>query len=76
MSERLIGAIAEEVNICKYVHLPRAIGIRQDTRLMNRTYTVDHYRRLIRRIREAIPGVALSTDLIPVFPQNQEQTTD
>ena len=68
MSERLIGAIAEEVNICKYVHLPVQSGSDRILGLMNRTYTVDHYRRLIHRIREAIPGVALSTDVISGFP--------
>ncbi|HTY58911.1 MAG TPA: TRAM domain-containing protein, partial [Bacteroidota bacterium] len=36
--------------------------------LMNRTYTVDHYRTLIQRIRKTIPGVALSTDIISGFP--------
>jgi tRNA-2-methylthio-N6-dimethylallyladenosine synthase len=68
MSERLIGAIAEEVNICKYVHLPVQSGSDRILGLMNRTYSVDHYRRLIHRIREAIPGVALSTDVISGFP--------
>lgn len=68
VSERLIGAIAEEVNICKYVHLPVQSGSDRILGLMNRTYTVDHYRRLIHRIREAIPGVALSTDVISGFP--------
>jgi tRNA-2-methylthio-N6-dimethylallyladenosine synthase len=68
MSERLIGAIAEEVNICKYVHLPVQSGSDRILGLMNRTYTVDHYRRLIHRIREAVPGVALSTDVISGFP--------
>jgi tRNA-2-methylthio-N6-dimethylallyladenosine synthase len=68
MSERLIGAVAEEVNICKYVHLPVQSGSDRILGLMNRTYSVDHYRRLIDRIRKAIPGVALSTDLISGFP--------
>ena len=68
MSERLIGAIAEEVNICKYVHLPVQSGSDRILGLMNRTYSVDHYRRLIHRIREAIPGIALSTDVISGFP--------
>jgi tRNA-2-methylthio-N6-dimethylallyladenosine synthase len=72
MSERLIEAIAEEVNICKYVHLPVQSGSDRILGLMNRTYTVDHYCRLIHRIRKAIPGVALSTDVISGFPAESE----
>ena len=68
MSERLIEAIAEEVNICKYVHLPVQSGSDRILGLMNRTYSVDHYRRLMHRIRKAIPGVAISTDIISGFP--------
>ena len=68
MSDRLIEAIAEEVNICKYVHLPVQSGSDRILGLMNRTYTVDHFRRLVHRIRKAIPGVALSTDVISGFP--------
>ena len=72
MSDRLIEAIAEEANICKYVHLPVQSGSDRILTLMNRTYTVDHYRRLIHRIRRAMPGVALSTDLISGFPSESE----
>jgi len=72
MSERLISAIAGEVNICKYVHLPVQSGSDRILGLMNRTYTVDHYRRLIDRIRGAVPGVALSTDVISGFPSESE----
>jgi tRNA-2-methylthio-N6-dimethylallyladenosine synthase len=68
MSERLIAAVAEEENICKYVHLPVQSGSDRILGLMNRTYSVDHFRRLIRRIRTAIPDVALSTDVISGFP--------
>jgi tRNA-2-methylthio-N6-dimethylallyladenosine synthase len=73
MSERLIEAIAEEVNICKYVHLPVQSGSDRILGLMNRTYTVDHFRRLVHRIREVIPGVALSTDVISGFPSESEE---
>jgi len=65
----------EEVNICKYVHLPVQSGSDRILGLMNRTYSVDHYRRLMHRIRKAIPGVAISTDIISGFLQNQCQTT-
>jgi tRNA-2-methylthio-N6-dimethylallyladenosine synthase len=68
MSERLIAAIAEEENVCRFVHLPVQSGSDRILDLMNRTYTVDHYRRLAENIRAAIPGVALSTDIISGFP--------
>jgi tRNA-2-methylthio-N6-dimethylallyladenosine synthase len=68
MSEKLIEAIASTQNICKYVHLPVQSGSDRILQLMNRTYTVDHYLRLVEKIRRAIPGVSLSTDLISGFP--------
>ena len=68
MSDRLIDVIAGEPNICKFVHLPVQSGSDRILGLMNRTYTVDHYLHLVDRIRSAIPGVALSTDVISGFP--------
>lgn len=56
MSDRLIDAIASEPNACKYVHLPVQSGSDRILRLMNRTYTVDHYLALVGQIRKAIPG--------------------
>jgi tRNA-2-methylthio-N6-dimethylallyladenosine synthase len=67
-SQKLIAAIAEEENICNYIHLPVQSGSNRILELMNRTNTVEHYRRLVEDIRKAIPGVALSTDLISGFP--------
>ena len=72
MSDRLIDAVAGEPNICKSVHLPVQSGSDRILGLMNRTYTVDHYLRLVDRIRSAIPGVALSTDVISGFPSESE----
>lgn len=68
MSDKLIDVIAAGENLCKYVHLPVQSGSDRILRMMNRTYTVDHYLRLVERIRRAMPGVALSTDLISGFP--------
>jgi len=68
MSRRLIDAIAEEPNICKHVHLPLQSGSDRVLQLMNRTYSVDQFRDLVRTIRSVIPGVALSTDIISGFP--------
>jgi tRNA-2-methylthio-N6-dimethylallyladenosine synthase len=73
MSDRLIEVIASNMNICKYVHLPVQSGSDRILELMNRTYTVDHYQDLVGRIRAAIPGVSLSTDIISGFPSETEE---
>ena len=72
MSDRLIGAIAGHDNICNYIHLPFQSGSDRILELMNRTYTRAHYLDLVRKIRNAIPGIALSTDVIAGFPTETE----
>jgi len=72
MSDRLIEAIATEENLCPSVHLPVQSGADRILRLMNRTYTVDQYLRLVGKIRSTIPGVSLSTDIISGFPTETE----
>jgi tRNA-2-methylthio-N6-dimethylallyladenosine synthase len=72
MSAKLIATIARHDNLCKYIHLPVQSGSDRILDLMNRTYTVEHYMALVRRIREAIPGVSLTTDIIAGFPSETE----
>ena len=68
MSDALIDAIASTDNICKYIHLPVQSGSDRVLALMNRTYTASQYLRLVEKIRNTIPGVSLSTDIISGFP--------
>jgi tRNA-2-methylthio-N6-dimethylallyladenosine synthase len=68
MSEKLIGVIAENPNVCNHVHLPVQSGSDRVLGLMNRTYSAEHYLRLVARIKRTIPGVSLSTDIIAGFP--------
>ncbi len=68
MSEKLIDTIAGHENVCKYIHLPVQSGSNRILQLMERSYTVEHYRSLVRRIRQTIPGVSLTTDIIAGFP--------
>jgi tRNA-2-methylthio-N6-dimethylallyladenosine synthase len=68
MSDTLIDVIASQENICKYIHLPIQSASNRILDLMNRTYTVEHYLNLVERIRKAIPGASISTDLISGFP--------
>jgi len=68
LSGQLIKAMANGRKICEYLHLPIQSGDNQILKAMNRHYTVAHYKKLIRKVRQAIPGVAISTDIIVGFP--------
>jgi tRNA-2-methylthio-N6-dimethylallyladenosine synthase len=72
MSDKLITTIASRSNICNYIHLPVQSGSDRILELMNRTYTADHYLNLVRKIKEAIPGISLSTDIITGFSTETE----
>lgn len=72
MSEKLIRTIAELENICSYVHLPVQSGSNRILELMNRSYTREHYLQLVGMIKDGIPGVSLSTDIISGFPTETE----
>ncbi len=72
MSDKLIATIALRSNICKYVHLPVQSGSDRILKLMNRKYSVKYYLNLVHKIREAIPEISLSTDIITGFPTETE----
>lgn len=73
----IIDAIAKYDNIMKYVHLPVQSGSDEILRLMGRRYTSKEYLSLVKEIKEKIPGVALSTDIIVGFPnETYEQFLD
>jgi len=61
MSNKLIDTIAKYDNVCKYIHLPVQSGSDRILDKMNRAYTRDHYVHLVRKIREVIPNVAITT---------------
>ncbi|QQS66934.1 MAG: tRNA (N6-isopentenyl adenosine(37)-C2)-methylthiotransferase MiaB [Chlorobiota bacterium] len=72
MSDKLIETMASKNNICNYIHLPVQSGSNRVLKLMNRTYTVEHYLERIERIYNIIPNVSLSTDIIAGFPTENE----
>jgi tRNA-2-methylthio-N6-dimethylallyladenosine synthase len=78
MSDKLIDTIGSTGNIARYIHLPIQSASDRVLRMMNRTYTVDHYCSLVEKIRHALPGVSLTTDIISGFPtealQDHERT--
>src|SRR5436190_3829343 len=72
LSDRLIAAMRECASVCEHLHLPVQSGDDVVLRRMGRQYTVEHYLERLARIREAIPGIALSTDVIVGFPGETE----
>ncbi|HVZ40577.1 MAG TPA: tRNA (N6-isopentenyl adenosine(37)-C2)-methylthiotransferase MiaB [Candidatus Kapabacteria bacterium] len=73
MSDKLIETMAAWKNICNYIHLPVQSGSNRVLKLMNRTYTVEHYLERVARIQELIPDASLSTDIIAGFPTETEE---
>jgi len=73
LSEKLLYTIAENPNICNYIHLPVQSGSDRILKLMNRTYTIEHYLGLIEKAKQIIPEVSFSTDIIAGFPTEKEE---
>ena len=71
-SDRLIAAVRDLPKVCKHLHLPVQSGSSRVLGLMRRRHTREQYLDLVARIREAIPKVQLSTDMIVGFPGETE----
>ena len=68
MADDLIAAHGENSKLMPYLHLPVQSGSDAVLEAMNRQHTADHYCRLIERIRESRPDIALTSDFIVGFP--------
>jgi tRNA-2-methylthio-N6-dimethylallyladenosine synthase len=67
LSDRLIAALAACESVCEHLHLPVQSGSDAVLRRMGRQYTIEHYRERLARIREAVPDITVSTDVIVGF---------
>jgi tRNA-2-methylthio-N6-dimethylallyladenosine synthase len=72
MTDDLLNTMLTHENICNYVHFPLQSGSDRILKRMNRTYSRDHFIELAHRIREILPGVGISTDIIVGFPGETE----
>lgn len=73
ITDDVLFTMAKYENICKYIHLPMQSGSTRILQLMNRTYTREWYIKKVDRIREILPGCALSTDVITGFCTETEE---
>jgi len=67
-SDRVIRAMAETPAMCEHVHLPMQSGSSRTLRRMLRRYSREEYFECVERLRAAIPGLAITTDIIVGFP--------
>jgi len=68
----LIEALAKGKNLMPFIHLPVQSGSNRILKMMNRKYTKESYIELINTIRNLIPGVSITTDIIVGFPSETE----
>ena len=72
-TDKMIEVIAKYPNIMNCIHLPVQSGSSEMLRRMGRRYNREQYLELVRKLREAIPDVALTTDIIVGFPNETEE---
>ena len=73
LSDELIEAIASIEKICRHLHLPLQSGSDRMLERMNRRYTKEGYLDLAARIKKAVPGISLTTDIIVGFPGETDE---
>ena len=72
-TRELVEVMATEPEVCEQLHLPVQSGSNRTLKRMLRRYTVEEYMEKLEWVREAIPGIALSTDVIVAFPGETEE---
>lgn len=71
--EELLEIISKQPNLCNYIHIPAQSGNNAVLERMRRPYTREQYLDLVEKMREIIPGVTLSTDIITGFCDETEE---
>ena len=75
-SDRVIEALAQTAAVCEHIHLPMQSGSSRVLKRMLRRYTREGYMDCVARIRAAIPGISLTTDIIVGFPGESDEDFD
>ena len=72
-TDKMIDVIAKYENIMPYIHLPIQSGSDEILKKMNRRYTISEYKKLFDSIKNKVPNVSITTDIIVGFPNETEE---
>jgi tRNA-2-methylthio-N6-dimethylallyladenosine synthase len=73
LSEALVALMAAESSLCRHIHLPVQHGSDRVLAAMGRGYTCGQYQNLVERIRNSVPGVTITTDILIGFPGESDE---
>ncbi|NSW89960.1 MAG: tRNA (N6-isopentenyl adenosine(37)-C2)-methylthiotransferase MiaB [Firmicutes bacterium] len=73
LSDSLIYAMKDCTKVCEHLHLPLQAGSSRILKEMNRRYTKDQYLELVKKVKENIPGISITTDIIVGFPGETDE---
>jgi len=68
LSDELIAVMTDLPKVCEHIHLPLQSGSNKILRLMNRGYSYEEYIQKVSKLREKIPNISITTDIIAGFP--------
>lgn len=73
ITKKMIDALKDVPKVCRHMHLPVQSGSNRILSLMKRTYTREWYSDTVKRLKDAVPDMALSTDIIVGYPGEDER---
>ncbi len=73
LGPELVRVMAESEKVCEHIHLPLQSGSDRVLKLMNRKYTLSEYMEKIGMLRDAMPDIAITSDIIAGFPTETEK---
>lgn len=73
ITKKMVDAMTDVPKVCRHIHLPVQSGSDKVLQLMNRTYTRQWYVDSVKRLRDSMPDIAVSSDIIVGFPGETEE---
>ncbi|RLC53127.1 MAG: tRNA (N6-isopentenyl adenosine(37)-C2)-methylthiotransferase MiaB [Candidatus Cloacimonadota bacterium] len=73
LSDEVIEVMANSEKVCEHLHLAMQSGDNEILKRMNRGYTAEHFYNIVQKLRQAMPQIAITTDIIAGFPGETEE---